>query len=69
MVRCHSLPKRYRPQKVIELQRRGEHDTCVELDHRHLSRYVARRDEMRRIFGHEDVWGRLLAAFARVAAV
>jgi len=69
MVRCHILPKWYRPQKVIELQRREEHHTCVELDQRHLSRYVARRDEMRRIFGHEDDWRRLLAAFARVAAV
>jgi len=69
MVRAHSLPKRYRPQKVIELQRRREHHTCIELDHRHLNLCVARCDEMRRIFGHEDVWGRLLASFARVAAV
>jgi uncharacterized protein YndB with AHSA1/START domain len=45
----------------------GENVTRVELEHRHLDRYGARRDEMRRIFDVEGDWGRLLALFARVA--
>jgi len=48
----------------------GEAATRVELEHRKLDRYGARRDEMRRIFDTEGDWGRLLAMFAaRVAAV
>jgi uncharacterized protein YndB with AHSA1/START domain len=41
--------------------------TRVELEHRKLDRYGARRDEMRRIFDSEGDWGQLLAAFARSA--
>jgi len=49
----------------------GEDATRVELVHRKLDRYGARRDEMRRIFDTEGDWGRLLAAMAAraVAAV
>lgn len=46
----------------------GNNCTRVELEHRHLDRYGARRDEMRRIFDSEGDWGRLLEAFARAAA-
>jgi len=47
----------------------GENVTRVEFEHRHLDRYGARRDKMRRIFDVEGDWGRLLALFARAAAV
>jgi uncharacterized protein YndB with AHSA1/START domain len=46
----------------------GKNGTRVELEHRHLGRYGARRDEMRRIFDTEGDWGRLLEMFARTAA-
>jgi len=46
----------------------GQDATRVELEHRRLDRYGARRDEMRRIFDSEGDWGRLLAAFAARAA-
>jgi hypothetical protein len=46
----------------------GKNVTRVELEHRHLDRYGDRRDEMRRIFETEGDWGRLLQAFAGVAA-
>jgi uncharacterized protein YndB with AHSA1/START domain len=46
----------------------GENVTRIELEHRRLDRYGARRDEMRRIFDVEGDWGRLLAQFARAAA-
>jgi uncharacterized protein YndB with AHSA1/START domain len=46
----------------------ADNRTHVELEHRHLDRYGARRDEMRRIYDTEGDWGKLLAAFARVAA-
>jgi uncharacterized protein YndB with AHSA1/START domain len=46
----------------------GKDGTRVELEHRLLDRYGARRDEMRRIFDTEGDWGRLLQSFARVAA-
>ncbi|MGH7435657.1 MAG: SRPBCC family protein [Polyangiaceae bacterium] len=46
----------------------GSGETRVELEHRRLDRYGARRDEMRRIFDAEGDWGRLLAMFAAVAA-
>jgi uncharacterized protein YndB with AHSA1/START domain len=45
----------------------GNNTTRVELEHRHLDRYGARRDEMRRVFDTEGDWGRLLASFAQVA--
>lgn len=38
--------------------------TRVELEHRRLDRYGARRDEMRRIFDTEGDWGRVLAQYA-----
>jgi uncharacterized protein YndB with AHSA1/START domain len=46
----------------------GKDATRVELEHRKLDRYGARRDQMRRIFDTEGDWGRLLAAFAARAA-
>ena len=46
----------------------GKDGTRVELEHRLLDRYGARRDEMRRIFDTEGDWGRLLEVFARTAA-
>jgi hypothetical protein len=46
----------------------GKNATRVELEHRHLDRFGARRDEMRRIFDTEGDWGRVLEMFARVAA-
>jgi uncharacterized protein YndB with AHSA1/START domain len=42
--------------------------TRVELEHRCLDRYGARRDEMRRVFDTEGDWGRLLQAMAQIAA-
>jgi uncharacterized protein YndB with AHSA1/START domain len=45
----------------------GLNATRVELEHRRLDRYGARRDEMRRIYDTEGDWGRLLASFAQVA--
>jgi uncharacterized protein YndB with AHSA1/START domain len=45
----------------------GHNRTRVELEHRHLDRYGARRDEMRRIYDTEGDWGKLLEAFARAA--
>jgi len=44
----------------------GANRTRVELEHRRLDRYGARRDEMRRIFENEG-WSRLLELFARAA--
>ena len=46
----------------------GADRTRVELEHRHLDRYGARRDEMRRIYDTEGDWGKLLEMFARIAA-
>lgn len=45
----------------------GRNRTRVELEHRHLDRYGAKRDEMRRVFDTEGDWGKLLEAFARLA--
>ena len=45
----------------------GTTETRVELEHRRLDRYGARRDEMRRIFDTEGDWGKLLAMFAAAA--
>lgn len=44
------------------------HRTRVELEHRRLDRYGARRDEMRAILDKSGDWSRLLARFAEVAA-
>jgi uncharacterized protein YndB with AHSA1/START domain len=46
----------------------GSDRTLVELEHRRLDRYGARRDEMRRIFDKDGDWGKFLEAFARAAA-
>ena len=45
----------------------GTDRTRVELEHRHLDRYGARRDEMRRVFDQDGDWGKLLGMFAREA--
>jgi uncharacterized protein YndB with AHSA1/START domain len=62
----------YDPDLGTEIELRfiaqGKDGTRVELEHRRLDRYGARRDEMRRIFDTEGDWGRLLEAFARAAA-
>jgi uncharacterized protein YndB with AHSA1/START domain len=47
----------------------GKDGTRVELEHRHLDRYGARRDEMRTIFDKTGDWGRLLQTFAQAAAL
>jgi uncharacterized protein YndB with AHSA1/START domain len=52
----------------VQFNTDGSDRTCVELEHRHLDRYGARRDEMRRIYDTEGDWGKLLEMFARVAA-
>jgi uncharacterized protein YndB with AHSA1/START domain len=61
----------YDPALKTELEVRfipeGQDTTRVELEHRHLDRYGARRDEMRTIFDTTGDWGRLLQAFAQVA--
>ena len=61
----------YDPELKTEIELRfisdGKNATRVELEHRRLDRYGARRDEMRRIYDTEGDWGRLLEAFARVA--
>ncbi len=63
---------KYNPELKTELEIRfiatSPNATRVELEHRHLDRYGARRDEMRRIFDTEGDWGRLLAGFAARAA-
>jgi uncharacterized protein YndB with AHSA1/START domain len=62
---------RYDPNLKTEIELRflpeGKNATRVELEHRRLDRYGARRDEMRRIFETEGDWGRLLEAFAQTA--
>ena len=62
----------YDPNLKTEIEVRfipeGQGATRVELEHRRLDRFGARRDEMRRIFDSEGDWGRLLEGFARVAA-
>lgn len=61
----------YDPALKTELEIRfiaqGKDQTRVELEHRRLDRYGARRDEMRRIFDTEGDWGRLLDMFGRLA--
>lgn len=62
----------YDPNLGTEIELRfipeGKDGTRVELEHRRLDRYGARRDEMRRIFDTEGDWGKILEMFARVAA-
>jgi len=57
-------------QTEIEVRFIAEGNTCtrVEFTHRRLDRYGDRRDEMYTIFDKTGDWGRLLAAFAQVAA-
>jgi uncharacterized protein YndB with AHSA1/START domain len=61
----------YDPDLKTELEVRfipeGREATRVELEHRCLDRYGARRDEMRTIFDTSGDWGRLLQAFAQAA--
>jgi hypothetical protein len=61
----------YDPKLKTEVEVRfisdGKDGTRVELEHRHLDRYGARRDEMRGIFDSEGGWSGLLASFARAA--
>ncbi|WP_394839438.1 SRPBCC family protein [Pendulispora rubella] len=45
----------------------GDDRTRIELEHRHLDRYGARRDEMHTVFDKSGDWGRILALFAHVA--
>ncbi len=63
---------KYDPDLNTEIEVRfipdGNKRTRVELEHRRLDRYGARRDEMRRIYDTEGDWGKLLEAFAGVAA-
>lgn len=63
---------RFDPALNTELEVRfiaeGSDRTRVELEHRRLDRYGARRDQMRAIFDTEGDWGQLLALFARAAA-
>jgi len=63
---------KYDPELNTEIEvrfiRDGSKRTRVELEHRRLDRYGARRDEMRRIYDTEGDWGKLLEAFAGVAA-
>jgi uncharacterized protein YndB with AHSA1/START domain len=46
----------------------GRNTTRVELEHRRLDRFGARREEMRRIFDTVGDWGRLLEMFGRAVA-
>jgi uncharacterized protein YndB with AHSA1/START domain len=61
----------YDPNLKTEIEVRFKAEGCdgtrVELEHRHLDRYGARRDEMRRIYDTQGDWGRLLQAFASAA--
>lgn len=53
----------------VRFIKEGKSGTRVELEHRHLDRYGARRDQMRGIFDSDRGWGSLLASFARAAEV
>lgn len=61
----------YDPNLKTEIELRfipeGNNATRVELEHRHLDRYGALRDQMRRVFETEGDWGRILALFAQLA--
>ena len=52
----------------VRFNAEGSDRTRVELEHRHLDRYGARRDEMRRIFDSDGDWGKFLELFARAAS-
>jgi uncharacterized protein YndB with AHSA1/START domain len=62
----------YDPNLKTEIEVRfiadGKDRTRVELEHRHLDRYGARRDEMWTIFDSTGDWGKILESFARAAA-
>ena len=62
----------YDPELNTEIEVRfideGSKRTRVEFEHRRLDRYGARRDEMRHIYDTQGDWGKLLEAFANVAA-
>ena len=62
---------KYDPELKTELEIRfraqGSDATQVELEHRRLDRYGARRDEMLRIFDTGGGWAKLLEMFGRVA--
>jgi uncharacterized protein YndB with AHSA1/START domain len=51
----------------IRFSAAGKSATRVELEHRKLDRYGARRDEMREVFDKSGDWGKILALFARLA--
>lgn len=61
----------YDPKLNTEIEVRfiadGKERTRVELEHRRLDRFGARREQMRRLFDQEGDWGKLLGMFARVA--
>jgi hypothetical protein len=61
----------YDPNLATEVEVRfiaaGKDSTRVELEHRHLDRYGARRDAIRGIFDSEGGWSGLLTSFARAA--
>ena len=61
----------YDPELKTEVEVRfiaeGENRTRVELEHRRLDRYGARRDEMRSIFDSPRGWGQILEPFVRAA--
>jgi uncharacterized protein YndB with AHSA1/START domain len=60
----------YDPQLKTEVEVRFVADgkaTRVELEHRKLDRYGARRDEMRRIFDTTGDWAKLLGGFVAAA--
>lgn len=61
----------YDPKLKTEVEVRfiadGDARTRVELEHRRLDRFGARREEMRRIFDTEGDWGRLLESFGAAA--
>lgn len=62
----------YDPELNTEIEVRfideGSKRTRVEFEHRRLDRYGARRDEMRHIYDTQGDWGKLLEAYANVAA-
>ena len=61
----------YDPNLKTEIELRfipdGKNGTRVELEHRRLDRFGARRDEMRAIFETHGDWGKLLERFAHAA--
>jgi hypothetical protein len=59
---------RHDPNLKTEIEAEGKNSTRVELEHRCLDRYGARRDEMRGTFDSERGWKGILEAFAVRAA-